>query len=276
MPARVTFLGERSRRALAPDDADFVEIGGALDLAHADVVVCLSPEAVAPGSLAQLDAAVLAVATPQALGGRVDRSNFDRVVATSPRLADELDVWRTIPVPVGDRFFAEVGTLTGEPRMLVDSDDRAFLESVGLAEVPTASWPDADEELAQVLASADVAIFTRGEADDPRIAERVSFHLAAGHLVVGGSRRLRHDLQPGVHYFEARSGVELWLLATGLRRWPDSHDVVRLRGRERAERSRASTLYARLIDDFERELGLFGSERPNVSTSRTRSRTIRG
>lgn len=219
-----------------------------------DVAIFVNPK-LAPDELSGYDATLAIITRPDAAA---DVSAFDRVAATDPRLADAMGAWRLVPFPVNDSSFREIEPLTGEPRIGVDGEPtparEGFLRSLGLEDLP---WVTDDRD------ACDVVIHLRDGRDDAA-PERVSRDIAQGRLVIADERRTRHDLVAGMHYVEARSGWHLAQLVYDLRRWPDNHDVVRMRARERAERSRTSTLFPRLAEDLYRDLAAFGSERPKI------------
>jgi hypothetical protein len=271
----VACIGARHAKAFAPDGARFIELTSEPERSVAelralqpDAVVVFSPELVPAGLLHRLDAAVLGLVTPSALAAvdPIDPSNFDRIAAVDRKIADALPdgfpLWRTIPFPVADSRFRDVEPLTAEPRFALDptaAERESFLASTGadLDGVPVVSSADGDDF--------DVLIhFANGRRNDASDVERLSLQLAAGRLVIADRNRPRADLQPGIHYLEAQSGWDLAQIVYGLRRWPDTYDVVRMRARQRAERSRASLLYPRILGDLYRDLAAFGSERPNT------------
>jgi hypothetical protein len=105
-------------------DGDVEQLLADLRARQPDVVCVFRPELIAAGALHGLDALTLGFLTEplpreadgaphKDLAGRlwelehVDASNFDRVVAFDPFIAPaasgSLDVWRSIPLPVGDR-----------------------------------------------------------------------------------------------------------------------------------------------------------------------------
>lgn len=222
--------------------------------ARAPEVAIFRDPVLQPGALRGVDGITLAVVTRP--GIRPDPSNFDRVVATDPALAEAVSAWRTIPFPVADDHFADVEPIHGQPRIVLDGEPTAtrtrFLASLG-EEVASLPWSD----------EGDVVIHLHDSGDEGA-AERISLHLAAGRLVIADRQRPRHDLVPGVHYVQAHGGWHLAQLLWDLRRWPDNHDVVRMRGRQLAERSRESVLYPRLFEDVYRDIAAFGSERPKT------------
>jgi hypothetical protein len=211
-----------------------------------DVAIFVNPE-LAPDELSGYDATLAIITRADA-----DTSGFDRVAATDPGLAERVDAWRTVPFPLDDSQFRDIEPVTGEPRICVDGEPtpkrEGFLRSLGLEDLPFVT-DDRD--------GCDVVIHLH-EGRDEGAPERISRDIAAGRLVIADEHRPRHDLVSGMHYVEARSGWHLGQLVWDLRRWPDNHDVVRMRARNRAELSRTSALYPRLAEDLYRDLGAFG------------------
>ncbi|HMJ01936.1 MAG TPA: hypothetical protein VK506_03285, partial [Conexibacter sp.] len=102
------------------------------------VVLVFRPEIVPAGFFADLPAATVGFLTeplPRAGGllhrdlsqrlgqlRSVDPGNFDRIVAFDPKIvpaAEEvLPVWRSLPLPVDDRFFAGPAPAEGRPRVM--------------------------------------------------------------------------------------------------------------------------------------------------------------
>ena len=106
----------------------------------------------------------------------------------------------------------------------------------------------------------DVAINLHNE-DYPSFENRVSMHLAAGHLVLSEALDPLHGLEPGIDYLQVDSPHELRRALTVVTRFPRVHHRVRVRGRLKAEQFRASRVYPRLIADLLADLDAFGSPR---------------
>ena len=121
-------------------DADADALLRDLRAAEPDVVCVFRPELIPKGLLHGFDALMLGFLTEplpreshgapnEDLGRRlweleqVDATNFDRVVAFDPFIAPAasgaLDVWRSIPLPVGDRYYRPVKPLRGTPRFII-------------------------------------------------------------------------------------------------------------------------------------------------------------
>ncbi|MFL5895008.1 MAG: hypothetical protein ACJ76Z_07825 [Thermoleophilaceae bacterium] len=251
------------------------------------VVVVYRPELIPPGLFHGLRAATLGFITeplPRAGGVRhpdldrrlnelreVDQSNFDRVVAFDPLFIETAEqvmpVWRAVPLPVADRYYAPVRPISGAPRTCFVGRSTPHRESFLLPVkhefdiLHLAFGVDADR-LASVLEEHEVTINLHNEPYDS-FENRVCIHLAAGHLVISERLNPRHGLEPGIDYLEIETPEELFDLMVPLQRWPATYDRVRIRGRMKAEQYRASVVFPRLVEDLYLDLAAFGSERPN-------------
>lgn len=289
---RATALDEQSERVRTsyvefrqgrdPDD-----LIAALRDADPHVVVVFRPELIPAGLFHGQRFATLGFLTeplPRTAGGahpdlgrrldelrRVDRSNFDRVVAFDPLFVETAEqvmpIWRSLPLPVADRYFRRVRPITGRPRVCFVGRSTEHRESF-LAPIKhefdilhLAFGVDADR-LEGVLDEHDVTINLHNEPYES-FENRVCIHLAAGHLVISEVLNPRHGLEPGIDYLEIGRPEDLIELTAALHRWPGSYDRVRIRGRMKAEQYRASLVYPRLIEDLYRDLAVFGSDRPN-------------
>jgi hypothetical protein len=249
------------------------------------VVIVFRPELIAPGLFQGLRAATLGFLTePVPRTGRIshadldwrmkelhalDRSNFDRVVAFDPLLLessnDLVRIWRSLPLPVADRYYGPVRPMTAAPRLCFVGRSTPHREAY-LVEVKhqldilhLAFGVDADM-LETVLDTHDVTVNLHNE-DYESFENRVCIHMAAGHLVISEPLNPRHGLEPGIDYIEIRTPEDLMEVLLPMQRWPGTHDRVRARGRMKAEQFRASAVYPRLVHDLLVDLGAFGTER---------------
>jgi hypothetical protein len=200
----------------------------------------------------------------------VDMSNFDRVVSFDPLMIETaesiLPVWRAVPLPVADRYYAPVEPIAGRPRICFVGRSTEHREAFLLPVkhefdiLHLAFGVDADR-LETVMREHEVTINLHNEPYES-FENRVCIHLAAGHLVISEKLNPRHGLEPGLDYLEIYSPEELLDLLVGLHRWPGTYDRVRVRGRQKAEQYRASAVYPRLIHDLYLDLATFGTERP--------------
>jgi hypothetical protein len=297
---RVAFVGQRTFfeacSALGrhgPLHGDFVDfrlrgdpgvLRAQLEDLSPDVVVVFRPEAVPAGVLADLRATTIGFLTEPIPRGKdsvsdqqrrlwelqqVDPGNFDRVVAFDPlivKTAEEvLPVWRSLPLPVNDRYYADVRPLTGPPRLLFVGRSTAHREFM-LTPVKheydlmhLAFGVDANE-LERVLREHDVGINVHNDKY-LSFENRVLLHLAAGHLVLSEALSPLHGLEPGIDFVQfGHQGHLLWAIDR-LVRFPSVYDRVRVRGRLKAEQYRASRVWPRIIGDAFADIAAFGSPR---------------
>jgi hypothetical protein len=276
---RTTYIEFREGRH--PDD-----LMSALRDHDPHVVVVFRPELIPPGLFHGQRFAALGYLTEPLprLGGtrhpdldrrlwelkQIDQSNFDRIVAFDPlfiETAEEImPVWRSLPLPVADRYYRDVRPIKGKPRICFVGRSTPHRESFLLPikhefdVLHLAFGVDADR-LEDVLDEHDVTINLHNEPYES-FENRVCIHLAAGHLVISEKLNPRHGLEPGIDYLEIDTPEVLLDLMLALHRWPGSYDRVRVRGRMKAEQYRASEVYPRLINDLYLDLARFGTERP--------------
>ena len=91
---------------------------------------------------------------------------------------------------------------------------------------------------------------------------RVCVYTAAGLVVVTEPLSPTHGLEPGIDYLEVRGPDELMSLLFDVRRDIEAYRRVRVRGRAKAERFRASRVYPELVADLIRDVATYGELRP--------------
>jgi hypothetical protein len=255
------------------------------------VVLVFRPEVVPAGLFAGLRAATVGFLTepiPRSAGDavthedlqrrlaelrEVDARNFDRVVCFDPLVSatanEVLPVWRSLPLPVADRYYSRPG-----PPGAAGAAAEGFL-FVGR------STPHRERQLAEAKANHDILHMAFGvdaahleelmRAHDvginihnnpyPSFENRVCLHLAAGHLVLSEPLDPLHGLEPGIDFAEFQTAWQLDAQLSALRRFPGMWHGVRVRGRRKAEIFRASRVYPRLIHDLFADLAAFGTDR---------------
>ncbi|MDO8184073.1 hypothetical protein Q5424_02745 [Conexibacter sp. JD483] len=267
------------------EGAELGRLLGELHTWRPHVVLVFRPEIVPAGAFAGLDAATLGFLTeplPRARGSahddleirlkalrKVDRSNFDRIVAFDPHIvaaaSEVLPVWRSLPLPVDDRFFADVEPIRDRPKVMFVGRSTGHREQLltpskhGFDVLHLAFGVDA-ERLDALMREHHVGINLHNEPY-PSFENRVSLHLAAGHLVLSEPLDPLHGLEPGIDFVEVGTAGELHGRIELLQRSPDAYHRVRVRGRMKAEGFRASKVYPRLVHDLLLDLRAFGSER---------------
>jgi hypothetical protein len=250
-----------------------------------DVVIVFRPEVVPEGLFAGLRVPALGFLTEPLPRGRgkphpdlevrldetklIDRSNFDRIVSFDPLFVENADplapVWRSVPLPVDDRFFMRVRPSSVPPRVMFigrSTEHREYLlvDVKHRFDVVHMAHGVFGDRLLDLLGEIDVGINLHNEPY-PSFENRVCLHLAAGNLVLSESLSPTHGLEPGIDYVEIRDRDDLFRAVAHIHLYPDLYRRVRIRGRRKAEGFRASRVYPRLVHDFLLDLEVFGTER---------------
>jgi hypothetical protein len=200
----------------------------------------------------------------------IDRSNFDRIVSFDPLFVEAADplapVWRSVPLPVDDRFFVPVRPSRVPPRVVFigrSTEHReAYLVDVKHHfDVMHMAHGVFGQRLLDLLGDTDVGINLHNEPY-PSFENRVCLHLAAGNLVISEPLSPTHGLEPGIDYVEIRHPEDLLRAVGQIHLYPDLYRRVRIRGRRKAEAFRASRVYPRLLHDLLLDLEVFGTDRP--------------
>jgi hypothetical protein len=277
-PVRVAFLGPAATTAghalhapapgVLPRFID-VRAGGdprALRATLADaaphVAVVLAPELVAPEALTGLRAVTLAVAAPGA--DQPPPRDYDRVLLT-PGPGDGGWAWRSRPLPVDDRLFADARPSRRPPRALCVGRSTEHREWVltpakHAHDVIHYAHGLTGATFVDVLASADVGIALH-PGPVHGFPPQALLHLAAGHLLLSERLAPACGLEAGIHFIEIDSRDMLLTLLMQLQVRPDGYDRVRVRGRMAAEAHRASRVWPRIVGDLVADLRAFGTAR---------------
>jgi len=274
-PVRVAFLGPAATSSahalhqpvpeLSPRfidvraGADPRLLRAALSDAAPHVVIAFAPEALPPGALAGLRAATLAVVAPEA----PPPDHYDRVLRMPG--SDAHGAWRSRPLPIDDRLYAEVGPTRSPPRALCVGRSTAHREWL-LTPVKHAhdvvhyAHGLVGAAFVRVLAAADVGIALHAEPS-PGFPAQALLHLAAGHLLLTERLSPLCGLEPGIDFLQIDSREDLETLLYQLRLRPDAYERVRVRGRLKAEAHRASRVWPRIVGDLLHDLRVFGTAR---------------
>ena len=272
-------------------DGDAARLLQRLRALDPDVIVVFRPEVVPDGLFGELRATVVGWLTeplPRAIGpgggvrhedlerrlwelGQIDAANVDRVVAFDPHIVGSaegvLSVWRSLPLPVSDRFFLGPGEIRrrARPQALfvgrsTPHRERLLSPSKHNHEVLHLAFGVDAAMLQAQMREHDVAINLHNEAY-ASFENRVCLHLAAGHIVLSEPLSPLHGLEPGIDFVEIATPGQLEEALVALKLAPAVWHRVRMRGRRKAEGYRASRVYPRLVADLLADVAAFGSAR---------------
>lgn len=197
----------------------------------------------------------------------VHAEEFDRIISFDPLVAETASrytpIWRSLPLPVSDDVFGWNAHMSPTPKLLfigrTTTHREEFLAPLkhvhDLLHIEHGVF--GDEFIRIARESCDIAINIHNEAY-PSFENRVSMHLAAGHLVISEPLSPSHGLEPGIDYFEISTPEELQDTVGRVRRQPDSANFTRWRGRQKAESFRATAVWARLLHDLLADVSAFG------------------
>jgi hypothetical protein len=224
----------------------FFDVRGELRAALADfaphVVIALTP--VPAGALEGLRAATLSVTAAD---------GFDRV----------LREWRSRPLPIDDRFYADVSASRRPLRALFLGRSTEYREHIltmskHTHDVVHYTHGLAGDALAEALASADVGIALPAQ-EGGGFPSQALLHLAAGHLLLTTPLRPSCGLEPGIDHLEIDTPAALDTVLIQLRLHPEAYERVRIRGRLKADEHRASRVWPRIVADLLQDLRVFGN-----------------
>lgn len=267
-PRRVAFVGAEPVFGPAVAHGELIdltepprtaEIRAALARRRPHATVVLGPPFPPPETLAGAGL-VLAFTTEAA-----DLPWADRTIATDQRIP----AWRHVPLPVADHLFADVAPSAAPPRVLFLGRSTPHRESVLSAvkhdfDVLHVADGVRGEELVALLARTDVGLNAH-RTSEGGFEHRVPLHLARGHLVVSETLDPAHGLEADIDFLEVRDGRAMHRVVAAVRRHPQMHRRVRIRGRLKAERFRASRVWPRVVEDAFRDVAAFGSAKQRPS-----------
>jgi hypothetical protein len=238
---------------------------------HAVVIFdppALAPElrhALAGGALECPTVGILVGGLPDAADG-FDGSCCDRLVSFDTALTGATvgarAVWRAIPPPVSDAFFAEVRPLRGASRAIAIGRSTTHREAVierakHRHDLMQVLYGVSGAALVELLREYDVGVYVPPHGG-PGFGVQVGMHLAAGQLLVASMLGPTHGLEREIDYLQFDSAEALAHLLERLGRFPEMYFRIRVRGRMKAEHYRASRLMARLVYDLLADVAAFG------------------
>lgn len=190
-----------------------------------------------------------------------DESQFDRLISHDPLQAPTLElfgpIWRSVPLPIDDRFYREPQSMRSNPVIGFIGRSTPYREefltilkhNYDLRHFAHGLFGD---RLLDQLIDFDIAINLHN-LDISSFENRVSLHLAQGHLLLSQPLSPAHGLEPDRDFIEFRNPEELVNLVTEIRHYPHAHELTRTRGRMKAEYFRASVVYEKIVRDLKAE-----------------------
>lgn len=206
---------------------------------------------------------------------QVHAPSFDRIISFDPLIVPTVEqlmpVWRAMPIPVADRYFAPVHPPRARRRVLFTGRSTDHRESIlgpakHVFDLAHLAHGVTDERLIRFLADSDVGVNLHNE-DYPTFENRVCVYLAAGLLLISEPLSPRHGLVPGSDFIEIEDADELYNALAAFHADAEAFRPIRESGRRRAERYRASFAYPRLVRDLLRDVQVFGRSVPNAARS---------
>lgn len=297
-PVRVAFVGQVEYFGLtAPDEAvggleptfipyrakeDFGNALGLLRQFEPDCVVVFRPELLPDGALAEVDAVKVGYLTeplprsdadthPDLLGrlevlSALELGAFDRLISFDPLIVPAIErfapVWRSLPLPLADRFFGELRDPDGRPSSLfigrsTPHRERFLTPIKHRFDTLHVAHGASGERLEQLLRESEIGINLHNEPY-PTFENRVVLHLAAGALCITEALSPRHGLEPGIDLIEVRYEWELEQALDAATSYFDHFRPIRVRGRMKAEAFRASRVWPRVIGDLAADITAHG------------------
>jgi len=264
--------GRSLRAAFPAAEGDPAAVVDAIAGFRPDVSILIDPLSLDPRLLegiAGVTLAILVGGLPEPVAGAdhvAALEQLDRVATFVPALTGEKIgagyVWRAFPPPVSDRYFRDVGALRTPPRAMSIGRSTSYREAMLL---PVKHHHDmlqlihgvSGELLSELLGRYDVGVYvSRHPRSD--FGVQSALHLAAGQLLFSTPLYPAHGLERDIDYlqFDSPEGL-VWSLQR-LGRFPEMYQRVRVRGRMKAERHRASSLFERIIGDLLDDVRVFG------------------
>ncbi|MBI5309964.1 MAG: hypothetical protein HZB14_02875 [Actinobacteria bacterium] len=254
-----------------------------------DVVIVFRPEIVPPGFFDELPALTVGFLTeplPRSIGrshpdlnrrleylAQVDAGQFDRVVSFDPMFTDTvnslLPVWRSVPLPVADSLYMDVGHQNRPPKVCfigrsTEHRELWLTDAKHHFNIMHIAHGIDGQDLREFSAGVDVSINIHNEKY-PSFENRVALSLASGHLVLSEQLSPTHGLEPDIDFVQLNIPSDLTAVLFHLHRQPDLYRRVRVMGRMKAEYFRASRVYPRLVQDLLWDFAAFGTQRRAVS-----------
>lgn len=193
-----------------------------------------------------------------------DAGQFDHLISHDPLQAPTLEligpIWRSIPLPVDDRFYRDPAPMRTSPSIGFIGSSTPYREQflTGIKhhyDLRHFAHGLFGDRLLDELIELEIAINLHN-LDISTFENRVSLHLAQGHLVLSQPLAPTNGLEADRDFIEFHTPEELAHIVAEIRAYPRAHELTRHRGRRKAEYFRASTVYEKILRELSLEHSL--------------------
>lgn len=230
------------------DEAASAVAGGGFE-----VVVAFEPEALPGGLIADWDIPTIGWTTLDASSGF---RGVDRVIVTGPAPPGS-GVWRSLAFPVADSAYAPARPRGVPPRGLWLCGDSARRREYLSHFDPSVDLALAGDDVSEGLAATDIGVNLH-DRPDRALHHEAARCLAAGQLLVSEPLDPARGLEAGIDFIEGPELGDVHLAIEAAGADLGAFQRIRLRGRLKAERFRASAVYPKLVGDLFEDLRVFG------------------
>lgn len=235
------------------DDSAAEEVAGAIAGGGFDAVLAFEPEALPAGLAAEWEVPTIGWTTGDGGSGF---PGVDRVIVTGAG-CPKAGVWRSLPFPVADSAYGPPWPRGGTPRGLWLCGDTARRREFLSHFEPSIEIAVSNADVARALGATDIGVNLH-DRPDRALYHEAARCLAAGQLLVSEPLDPARGLEPGIDFIEGPELGDVYLAIQAAAADLGAFQRIRLRGRLKAERFRASAVYPKLVGDLLEDLRVFG------------------
>jgi hypothetical protein len=193
-----------------------------------------------------------------------DFHQFDYLISHDPLQVPTLElfapIWRSIPLPVDDRFYRIPAPMRTNPTIGFIGSSTPYREQfLGVLkhdyDLRHFAHGLFGDRLLDQLNDLDIAVNLHNQ-EISNFENRVSLHLAQGHLLLSQPLLPMNGLEPDRDFIEFGNPEELANIVSEIYNYPRAHELTRQRGRLKAELFRASTVYEKILRELRTEQAL--------------------
>jgi len=245
--------GVEAVRVSVSGDSGADEAASAIAGGGFEAVVAFEPEALPGGLVADWDVPTIGWTTLDASSGF---RGVDRVIVTGAAPPGS-GVWRSLAFPVADSGFGPARPRGAPPRGLWLCGDTARRREYLSHFEPSVEVAVVEGDLSEGLAATDIGVNLH-DRPGRALHHEAARSLAAGQLLVSEPLDPARGLEPGIDFIEAPELGDVHLAIEAAGADLGAFQRIRLRGRLKAERFRASAVYPKLVGDLLEDLRVFG------------------